>query len=49
MSDAAPRSPRRRDTSLPRQAAEGIGIVTVLAISGAVMGFLVALVVSWVF
>ena len=49
MSDAAPRSPRRRNVSLARQAVEGIGIVTVLSLLGAGLGYLAALVVSWIF
>lgn len=49
MSDAAPRSPRRRNASLVRQAAEGIGIVTALSLAGAGLGYLAALVVSWIF
>lgn len=49
MSDVTPRSPRRRNASLPRQAAEGIGIVTALSLGAAGLGYLAALVVSWLF
>lgn len=49
MSEVAPRSPRSRSASLPRQAAEGVGIVTLLALGGAGLGYAIALVVSWVF
>lgn len=49
MSDLPPRSPRRRGASLPRQAAEGVGIVTALSLGAAALGFVLALVVSWIF
>lgn len=49
MSDVAPRPPRRRSASLPRQAAEGVGIVTAVALGGAGLGYVIALAVSWVF
>lgn len=49
MSELPSRSPRRRNVSLPRQAAEGVGLVVLLALGVAAVGFAVALVVSWVF
>lgn len=50
MSDVGPpRADRRRTASLPRQAAEGIGIVTLLAVGGVAFGLVVSVVVSWIF
>lgn len=49
MSDIPARPARRRAASLPRQAAEGVGIVTALSLTGAGLGYLIALLVSWAF
>lgn len=49
MRETPPRSPRSRSASLPRQATEGVGIVTLLALAGAGVGYVIALAVSWIF
>lgn len=49
MSGLPPRPPSRRIASVPRQALEGVGIVTAMALLVAGTGYLVAVVVSWIF